>query len=188
MIRSFDTESSIGSDCIIASFVPWSISNPRVTEKRSALIIRRPSSEKRSAGSPTVLISFLSQSLRPSNGSMKILSIGSYAMAFIVKSLRARSSLISDTNSTLSGCLPSSYPQSFLYVVISYSSSFIRATIVPCFSPTLVKGMPAIAKRPFICSGVALVVISKSCGVRLRYISLTQPPTRYASKPVFLSI
>src|SRR5271154_2576803 len=52
-------------------------------------------------------------------------------------------------------------------------------TVTPNFAPTgMVRGKIAVT-----CSGSALVVMSKSFGVRCNRMSRTQPPTRYASYP-----
>ena len=103
-----------------------------------------------------------------------------YAIALIVKSLRLRSSTSFAENSTLSGCLPSLYSPSILYVVTSYPVWFIITVTVPCFMPVSI----VFLKNDFICSGLADVVISQSSGLRPSILSLTQPPTAYASYPL----
>ena len=96
--------------------------------------------------------------------------------ALIVKSRRPASNCQSCVNST-NACRPS-VTRSILNVVISkLSVSSTRAVIVPCFSPlALIIRTCALANISFICSGVAVVAKSTSCGVIPIRISRTAPP------------
>ena len=137
-----------------------------------ALIILNASSVNLSIGLPTHRITFLSRSPLPSNSSTRpFLSL--YAMALIVKSRRFRSSTRLRANSTLSGCLPSLYSPSILYVVTSYPVFPIITVTVPCFSPV----STVLPNMDFTCIGRAEVVISQSLGVLPMRVSLTHPPT-----------
>ena len=143
----------------MASLVPVSTSKPSTAANLIALRILSPSSENLSLASPTVLISLFAISFCPSNKSTSSPFI-LQAIAFIVKSLRPRSSSTLLAKLTLSGCLPSEYPDSLRKVVISTGSSSIKTVTVPCLSPV---GITLKSENTSITfSGFAELVISKS--------------------------
>ena len=144
--------------------------------------MRKASSSKRFCGSPTHLTIRRQISSSPPDRSVSRPCL-SRAMAFIVKSLRARSSAASWVYSTTSGCLWSEYVPSVLYVVISMARFSDMTVTVPCFIP--VSTVFSLLKTAFICSGCAEVAISQSEGFCPMAISLTQPPTISASYPAF---
>ena len=114
----------------------------------------------------------------------------SMAIALIVKSLLRKSSLRLLENFTESGCLASLYLPSILKVVISESAvlllSLSNSVIVPCFLPKVsILYSSSLPKILSISSGVPFVAISQSFGSIPRIKSLTEPPTIYASKPLF---
>ena len=110
--------SRVGASFFIAFSVFSSISNPSCAENLTALSILKASSVNLSSGSFTHLITFRCKSPIPSNASTTPY-FELYAMAFIVKSLRFKSSIRFVVNSTDSGCLLSLYSPSILYVVTS---------------------------------------------------------------------
>ncbi len=86
----------------IAAHVEGSIENPSSAARRTARIIRSASSSKRRGGSPTARRSRAATSARPPWGSMSCRGppgSAPQAMAFTVKSRRARSSSIDSPNS-----------------------------------------------------------------------------------------
>ncbi len=110
-IRSLLTWTRFGARARIAASVPSSIENPSWAANRSARRILSASSLNRSSGRPTQRIRPAFRSSWPPNASTRPLSL-LYAMAFIVKSRRFRSSLRSGVNSTVLGWRPSSYSPS----------------------------------------------------------------------------
>ncbi len=108
--------------------------NPSTDENRRARSMRRASSEKRSSGSPIQRIVRDFISFSPSNGSIKPI-LGLYAIPFMVKSRRERSSLMFRENVTELGCLPSAYSPSTRNVVISMLCPLYSTVTVPCFIP-----------------------------------------------------
>ena len=107
-ILSFDTFSSIFLFSIIASSKSLSkvLILPSPSKNRKARIILNPSSAILSPALPTDLRIFCCKSFFPPNMSIMFQS-SSTAIAFIVKSRRAKSSSILSPNNTLSGLLPS---------------------------------------------------------------------------------
>ena len=82
------------------------------------------------------------------------------AMAFMVKSRLARSSVRFLVNETLSGLRESEYSPSILKVVISKGSPLTKTVTVPCLRPV---GTVVNPLKTFItCSGSASVVMSWS--------------------------
>ena len=102
----------------------------------------------------------------------------------MVKSRRSRSSFKLSVNSTFFGCLLSSYSPSILYVVTSYPTCSSIIVTVPCCIPVSI----VFLKSRLISSGLAEVVISQSCGFLSKRVSLTHPPTAYASYPACSSL
>ena len=158
----------------MASLVPVSTSKPSTAANLIALRILSPSSENLSLASPTVLISLFAISFCPSNKSTSSPFI-LQAIAFIVKSLRPRSSSTLLAKLTLSGCLPSEYPDSLRKVVISTGSSSIKTVTVPCLSPVGITLKPE--KTFMTSSGLAELVTSKSWTSLPIRMSLRLPPT-----------
>src|SRR3989344_670759 len=89
--------------------------------------------EKRLFGSPTARITLSSRSFAPANGSTK--RVPSCAIAFMVKSRRARSSSMFLANSIRSGCRLSEYPRSLRNVVTSMTAT--PGSFDPVFTPTV---------------------------------------------------
>ena len=105
-----------------AARVAGSIVKSRPAARRAARSIRRASSPKRVAGSPTARRTRRSVSARPSNGSTRCgVSPGAppQAIALTVKSRRARSTSTRSPNSTRCGRRKSAYSWSERNVVIS---------------------------------------------------------------------
>ena len=100
-----------------------------------------------------------------------------------MKSLRARSSSIRETNCTESGRRPSRYSPSQRYVVTSIGCFSTTAVTVPYAIPVSCTGMSAASKAALLCCHVADVVMSISWANEPRRASRTQPPTIHASNP-----
>ena len=142
-----------------AFFVCCSIEKPSWTDNLTARSKRKASSSNRSSGFPTARIIFLFKSPCPSYGSLinlefcppagganfeisldfelKIRGLISIAIAFIVKSLRDKSSSIVFTNFTSSGWRLSEYVPSARKVVTSIILSVWSSESV--FTPTVPK-------------------------------------------------
>jgi hypothetical protein len=114
-----------------------------------------------------------SMSFLPSNGSMMRPSSGSNAMALTVKSRRARSAVMSLTNSTVSGRRPSEYAPSPRNVVTSNGFPSMSTVTVPCWMPV---GMTR-EKIVRSSGGFASVVTSQSDASLPTSRSRTHPPT-----------
>ena len=173
-IRSPETFFKSPRFFIMLPAVSLSMENPSLAANLSPLKILRASSSKRRSGSPTQRIIRFSRSYIPLNSSTRPLW-GLYAKALTVKSLRARSSLKSEVNSTLSGRRWSEYSPSTRKVVTSTFLPSLFTVKVPCLRP--VSMTVKSAKTLFICSGAAEVVKSKSWGGVPRRLSRTHPPT-----------
>ena len=155
---------------------------PSSALKRQARRMRSASSANLSRGSPTARIKPRSISALPPKGSIKPHS-GRQAIALMVKSLRARSSSIEDTNVTESGCLPSLYRPSLRKVVTSKAESPLITVIVPCATPVSWVLSPACSQTRFVSAHIALQAISISEQGRPSSASRTKPPTAHASNP-----
>jgi hypothetical protein len=156
--RSGETFRNVSSVGEMASNVSGSSSSSRVATKRAARRTRSPSSEKRARALPTARRRFSLMSFCPPNGSITERSNGSTAIAFTVKSRRARSCSRSSTNSTESGRRPSEYAPSPRRVVTSIGSFPTITVTVPWSMPVgIVRG-----KIFMTSSGSALVARSQS--------------------------
>ena len=160
----------------IASLVPSAMEKPSCAANLTARIIRKASSKNLSLASPTQRTTPCFKSLTPSNASTNPFVLW-YAMAFIVKSLRFKSSMRFGVNVTSFGCRESSYAPSIRYVVTSNPSRPIRTVTVPCCIPVSM----VLEKSAFTSFGIAEVVMSQSLGFLPKILSRMQPPTAYAS-------
>lgn len=115
--RSRETQASWGAQARTPAAVPSSIRKSSWAANRRARSRRRASSPKRRSGSPTQRMTPAARSARPPKGSVR--PEGSQAIAFMVKSRRARSSPRSPVNSTRSGRRWSVYRPSRRKVVTS---------------------------------------------------------------------
>ena len=106
----------------------------------------------------------------------------------MVKSLRARSSSIEDTNDTESGCLPSLYCPSLRKVVTSNAESPQITVMVPWATPVSWVLSPACSQTRFVSAHIALQAISISEQARPNSASRTKPPTAQASNPAASNI
>ena len=168
--------------------VAGSIVSPRRPANRAARIRRRASSAKRSRGSPTARRTRASRSDWPPVGSTSVprpasRSIGSHAIALIVKSRRARSSVNETPKRTSSGRRRSRYVPSARYEVTSTVGSAPIVTVPKRFSQV------APGKRATTSSGRAAVAASHSprCASP-RSRSRTAPPTIATSWPASPSV
>ena len=126
--RSAETASTVGAASRIARSVAGSIVSSSRPANRAARIRRRASSAKRSRGSPTARRTRASRSDWPPTGSTSVprpasRSSGSHAIALIVKSRRARSSVSDTPKRTSSGRRRSRYVPSARYEVTSTTGS-----------------------------------------------------------------
>ena len=186
--RSAETEATVGASSRIAASVPGSIASSKRPANRAARMRRRASSAKRSSGSPTARSRRASRSAWPPCGSTNAprpasRSIGSQAMALIVKSRRARSSVSETPNRTSSGRRRSRYAPSARYEVISTRGCAPIVTVPKRFSQV------APSKRATTSSGRAAVAASHSPrGAMPSSRSRTTPPTSATSCPASVSV
>ena len=186
--RSAETASTVGAASRIACSVAGSIVSSSRPANRAARIRRRASSANRSRGSPTARRTRASRSDWPPTGSTSVprpasRSSGSHAIALIVKSRRARSSVSDTPKRTSSGRRRSRYVPSARYDVTSTTGSEPIVTVPNRFSQV------APGKRETTSSGRAAVAASHSprCASP-RSRSRTAPPTIATSWPASPSV
>src|SRR6267143_7260313 len=174
--RSIATLPNTSSAWGMASRVRGSSARRRVEANRTARSGRSPSSRKRARGSPTDRRRRRSRSSTPENGSRSSPAMGSQAIAFTVKSPRARSPSMSARKVTELGRRPSRYRPSPRKVVTSTLCSPESTVTVPCCIPV---GM-TLGNSRTTCSGRASVATSKSCAAAPQRMSRTAPPASHA--------
>ena len=101
-MRSDETIESLSDILVIASITSGATVKPSWLINLAARIIRSGSSEKESSGLPGVLNTFFAKSSTPLNKSINsgVSPVSSSAIAFTVKSLRAKSPSIESPKST----------------------------------------------------------------------------------------
>src|SRR5438132_9409182 len=177
--RSVATFEKTSSAAGIARRVPGSSASRSVLANRTARSGRNPSSRKRASASPTARRRQRRRSSAPEKGSRSTPAIGSQAMAFTVKSRRARSPSMSPRNVTALGRRPSRYGPSPRNVVTSTLCSPVTTVTVPCCIPVgTTRG-----KSFTTCSGSASVATSKSWATFPSSRSRTAPPASQACLP-----